>query len=352
MTNPVRTNRRFVIAVCFTAVMLLLLWLASDVFFLVFGGVLLAIVLRSAAGFLARLTHLGAGWALAVTLLGMAAIISAAFLWLGPAIATQIDQLQNDVPAAWNRVEANLRQYRWGRELLSRASDATSISSHAGGIWSHILGAFSTFVSVIADGLVIFFLGLYFAIDPGPYRRGILALVPTEHEVRAGQVLDRLDQKLRHWILGKLALMLFVGAFTSLGLWLLHMPLIVTLAIIAALLDFIPNIGPIVAAIPAVLLAFTQGPKQALLVGALYITVQVMENYILQPLVQQRAVSLPPSLTLGAQILIGSLFGVMGLIFATPLTVVVVCLMEMLYVEDVLKKRPRVLVPENTAAIE
>jgi predicted PurR-regulated permease PerM len=341
MTTHERSDRYLQAAICFAAVtiLLLLLWFASDIFLLVFGGVLLAIIFRSAADLVARFTKLTPGWALLVVLLLVAGLVFLTVVFLSPTIANQVDQLQADVPAAWDGVQGQLQQYRWGRELLNRGPSAIGSFSYGRGTWSHILGAFSAALSVIADALVIFFLGLYFVIDPALYRRGLLALVPKDNEARAGQVLDRLYEQLRHWMLGKLALMLFVGVFTAAGLRLLHMPLVIALAAIAALLDFIPNIGPIISAIPAVLLALTQGPKEALLVALLYLTVQIVENYILQPIVQQRAVSLPPSLTLGAQIVIGTIFGVIGLIFATPLTVVLMNLTQMLYVEDFLNKR-------------
>lgn len=158
-------------------------------------------------------------------------------------IASQIDQLQGDVPAAWNQAQSELQQHRWGRELLQRAPAAVAKLSEGRGIWSQLFGAFSTILSVFADAVVVFFLSLYFAIDPGLYRRGLIALVPKDKEARARQVLDRLDEQIRKWLFGKLALMLFVGVFTAAGLWLLKMPLIFTLAAIAALLDFVPNVA-------------------------------------------------------------------------------------------------------------
>ncbi|MDQ6678789.1 MAG: AI-2E family transporter, partial [Acidobacteriota bacterium] len=203
----------------------------------------------------------------------------------------------------------------------------------------HVLGTVSTTLSVIADLVVILFVGFYFAIDPGLYRRGILLLIPDKGQKRAEEVLDRLQQKLRRWLIGKLALMLFVGVATALGLWAMHMPLIAILAGLAALLDFIPNIGPIISAVPAMLLALTHSPADALWVAVLYLVVQVVESYILQPLVQQRAVSLPPSLTLCAQVLAGTLLGMFGLIIATPLTVALMNLVQALYVEDYLGKK-------------
>src|SRR6185437_12528628 len=179
----------------------------------------------------------------------------------------------------------------------------------------------SSLASALGGAVVVLVLGLYLAADPALYDRGILKLVPKRAEQRTGEVLAHTAGQLRYWLLGKSSLMAFVGISTSIGLWFLHMPLILSLAVLAALLDFIPNVGPIISAIPALLIAFTQGPKTALEVAGLYMAVQIIESYLLAPLVFKRVVSLPPSVTLLSQVFVGSLFGLLGLILATPLSV-------------------------------
>jgi predicted PurR-regulated permease PerM len=319
------------------AVLLLVVWFGIDTFLLAFAGVLVAIALRSGAGLVSRLTGVPKRWALAIALIVLAAVLLTAAAVTGPRVATQADQLRTDLPQAWGRLQATVRTSEWGRELLDRIPGPGALLSRgyrSGGVFS----AFSTVFSTIGTLIIVSFVGLYFAADPDLYRRGIFQLISKDRQERADEVFSRVGDQLRHWLLGKLALMLFVGLATSLGLWMLRMPLIVTLAILAALLDFIPNIGPILSAIPALLLASTQGSRQALWVACLYLTVQVVESYILQPLVQQRAVSLPPAVTLLAQVLIGTLFGAPGLILATPLTVAAINVIQMLYVDDFLNK--------------
>jgi predicted PurR-regulated permease PerM len=142
---------------------------------------------------------------------------------------------------------------------------------------------------------------------------------------------------LARWLLGKLCLMCFVGLFTAVGLWLLGIPLVLSLALLAAALDFIPNIGPIVSAIPALLLALLSGPASALWVALLYLSVQFIESYILAPLVQHRAVSLPPALLISAQVILPMLFGFPGLLLATPITVLLLVVVRKLYIESVLE---------------
>jgi predicted PurR-regulated permease PerM len=316
----------------------LLVWFGRDTLLLAFAAVLLSIAFRSAAGLVARLTGASPGWSLAVALVVAAGLVAGFLILIGPQIAAQTDQLRDQLPRAWDQAQEKLRQFELGRELIDRLSGPGKIFSQGYQI-GRVFTAFSTVVSVLGSIVILGFLSLYFAADPDLYRRGVLKLVSKDQQERAGEVFDHVGDQLRRWLLGKLALMLFVGIATTLGLWILHMPLIAALAMLAALLDFIPNIGPIISAIPALLLASMLGGTEVLLVGGLYLIVQVVESYILAPLVQQRAVSLPPAVNLLAQILIGSLIGPLGLILATPLTVTGITVIEALYIEDFLNKR-------------
>jgi len=311
-------------ALCGAAVVvgLLVLWFGSQAFLLAFAGVLFAIGLRSGAGWVGRVTGLSPGYALALTVLVLAAALGVFVYVAGQRVAEEFDQLREDLPQAWAHAQGQLNRFAWGRDLLSDVPSAGQLltgGNHMGGVFS----AFSTALSALGSVVVTGFLALYFAASPQMYRRGFLRLIPDHRRKETGAVLDRTGEQLRRWLLGKLALMCFVGIATAVGLWLLHVPLVLPLAVLAALLDFIPNVGPILSAIPAVLLATEQGFTTALWVALVYLAVQVLESYILQPLVQQQNVSLPPALTLLGQILFGTFFGLLGLVLATPLTVVV-----------------------------
>jgi predicted PurR-regulated permease PerM len=133
--------------------------------------------------------------------------------------------------------------------------------------------------------------------------------------------------------------MVVIGIVVGVGLMLLDVPAPFLLGIIAALLSFIPNFGPIIAAVPAVLLGLIEGPQTALYVALLYIGVQAAESYLLDPLLDKKIVALPPGLTLTTQIVLGMLVGPIGLAVATPLAAAGVVLTRMLYVEDVLGDR-------------
>ena len=194
----------------------------------------------------------------------------------------------------------------------------------------------SSTLSVLADGYLILFISAFMMAQPTPYRQGIILLVPKAHRDRARQVLDQLGSTLFRWLLGELFSMVVVAILTGLGLWLLGMPLALTLALFAGLFSFIPNFGPLIGLAPALLLAFTQGPSMALYVVILYLGVQLVESNLITPLVQRRMVELPPALVIVSQVLMGVFTGGLGLMLATPIVAMLLVLVKMLYIHDVL----------------
>lgn len=152
-------------------------------------------------------------------------------------------------------------------------------------------------------------------------------------------MLSAIDVALGRWLLGRFGLMVINGALTTAALWLLGVPLAPTLGLIAGVLNFIPNFGPFIAAVPAVLIALVQSPQTALYTMIVYVVVQMADAYLLTPLVDRKSVELPPVLTIAAQLLLGVMFGFVGLLLASPLTAATLILVKMLYVEDMLGDR-------------
>lgn len=252
-------------------------------------------------------------------------------------IGSQLGELWRKLPLA---VE-NLLRYVGQFESVRRAIDSLPtlgelLARRSGNVISRLTGVASTTLGAVINILVIAITGLYLAFQPDLYSRGVKHLLPFRYRERAGEVMSAIDNALWRWLGGRLGLMLINGGATTIGLWLLGVPLALTLGLLAGLLNFIPNFGPLVAAIPAVLIGLLQSPQQALYVALLYLAVQTVDGYVLTPLVERRSVELPPVLTLTAQLLLGSAFGLIGVMLATPLTAAVVILVKMLYVEDVL----------------
>ena len=178
------------------------------------------------------------------------------------------------------------------------------------------------------------FVGIYTAVSPGLYRRGLVLLVPPSGHRRAEEVLDVSGDALWKWLMGQLVSMAVVGILTTAGLMMLGVPAALALGIVAMVLEFIPLIGPFLAAAPAVLIAFAQSPTLAIWTAALYLLIQQIEGNIILPVAQKRVVHLPPVITVAAITAGGILFGILGMFLATPLAVVMLVLVNLLYVED------------------
>lgn len=321
----------------------LALWVVGsiiEVLCLCFAGTLLGLFLHGVGIRVHRWTGVPRGVAVGafcLILLGGAAIV----VWLAsPAVAAQIDQLTDAVPRALQTVTDPLQRFSWGRRLLERVRHPGEMIG-GGETWSRAGGVISTMLGGIGSLLVIAFVGLFVAFDPRPYVRGILCLVPPSRRARAGEILAQLSRTLQMWMFGKLVAMAVVGVATGLGLALLGIPLALVLALLAAALTFIPNFGPVISAIPALLLAMGQGSMQVLWVAGLYLAIQTCESYVLTPLMQKRMTALPPALTLVAQVVMGALAGGLGLVVATPMTAAALVIVKEGYVRDVLGDAPR-----------
>jgi predicted PurR-regulated permease PerM len=328
---------RVVVAVAITAFAVLLVlavWASAHVLLLIFGGVLLAVLLRGLADGLSDRSGIPRRASLWIVLLALVAVFGFGGWYLSGEIAGQFDELVRNISSTWDQLREFLRNYGWGQQILTMLGDPQMAENM--GLIGQLLGAVAGGIS----GLVIsVFIGLYIAADPRLYRHGLIRLVPLGYRERATEILHELHDTLRSWLMGTLVLMIMVGAMITVGLWLLGIPLALALGLIAFLLEFIPYVGPILAALPAVLIASTVGPSEIVFVILLYWAVQSIEGYLLSPLVYQKSVDIPPMLTIGAQVVLGTILGVLGIIFATPLTACAMVLVQRGYVEDVLGDR-------------
>jgi predicted PurR-regulated permease PerM len=304
------------------------LWKVADVLLMAFGGVLLAVTLSATADLLARRTPLGRRFALPVAVLAILLVLGALAWSVGGTLASQLDELARRLPGGLAKLRDFLAATELGRTVLDSFGSVDGTESVF-----KLLGAAMTTLGAVANVLLVLVLGIYLAADPGLYRRGFLRLVPADHRSRAAGAIDATSAALRNWLGGQLVAMVAVGLLTWIGLAALGVPLALSLAAIAALLEFVPFIGPIAAAIPAVLVAFTQDSTTALYVALLYLVIQQIEGYVLMPLVQRWAVAMPPALAALMVVVFGVLFGVPGVLFAVPLTVVLMVLVRELLLE-------------------
>lgn len=316
-------------------VLVLLLWKAATGVLLLFAGFLVAVLLRGLAEMVENRTGLGYRGSLAtVLLLGVALLVGAGFL-LAPQIQTQVSELSTQIPQAVDRLVEKMDDSDWvqwiGRRL---GSDAESSASAL----RRMVGMFATTFGAVTGLVIILFTGLFLSISPGLYERGALSLAPPRHRERLADVLSKVHHTLRHWLLGKMVAMAIIGVLTWAGLTALGIPLPVANAFIAAVLTFIPNFGPVISAIPPMLLALAQDPMLAVWVAVLYIGIQFIESYLITPFIQKQAIAMPPAVIMIAQVILSILFGFLGLLVATPLVAAMMVVVGELYVKDVLEQ--------------
>lgn len=324
-------------AVAIGVVLLLaLLWYAARVVLLAFAAVLVGVLLHALGDWIRRHTPLSYSWALATVVLLILLAVGLAGWLFGTRLADQAAQLSERLPQAVEQARQRLQQTGWGQRLLQQMQGSQGTSQGGGGIAGALSGFFRTTLGGLVDFIVVLIVGLYLAAKPDLYTGGLVRLVPLRNRPRAREVLGALGTTLRRWLVGRFTVMALNGILTGIGLWLLGVPLPFMLGVLTGLLNFIPNIGPILAAVPAVLLALSVGSTTALYTALLFLVVQNLEGFVLTPLVQQRTVSLPPAVILMSQVLLGVLAGTLGVLVATPLAAVTLVLVRLLYVEDTL----------------
>jgi predicted PurR-regulated permease PerM len=318
------------------ALVLLAASVLQDVLLLVFAACLVASVLRGAALWLHLRSGIGAGWCLSATIL-LIVVLFATGVWLDG--ARVIEQAALVAKTVTQQVE-----HLWGiwQDNPSVQSVIPRLKDQAGSLIGHVTslmpGMASSVLGIGGDLVVILATSIFLAIAPGTYTSGLLRLVPPRWRPRGQQVLEEVGSTLQFWFLGQFADMLVVTLLTGAGLAILGVPLALTLALIAGLFNFVPYIGALAGAVPALAVAVGQSPRMAVYVAILFVVVQTLEGNIIAPLIQKRTVDLPPALTILSQTVLGTLFGVMGLILATPLTAAAMTAVRMIYVETVLEK--------------
>lgn len=319
------------------AALALALFALRQVLLLVFASILIAVALRGLAHAIERFTPLRGAWSMAAAGLVVLAAAVGLFWLLGAQVAAQVTELVRSLPAAWNELRADLAGNRFLAPLVTEleSRSANQLSSAVAR-----LGGFTlSFAGAALDTLIVLIAAVFMAISPREYREGFLALAPKPHRPRIGEALDASAKALRKWLLGTLVSMTFLAGAVTLGLWALGVPAPLALGLLAGLAQFVPLIGPIVAAVPGVLLALSAGPETALWTLALYFAASQVEANFVYPLIQKRAVSLPPALTLFAVIGMGLLFGPIGAVLATPLVVVASVFTVIFYVRGALGDR-------------
>jgi len=319
------------------ALLLALFVFAPQVPLLGFAGLLLAAALSVPAGHVMRWT----GWprwsaVLVVILAILGLAVAAGTLAAGP-LSDQARQLAEDLPRSLQTMRDRLTETSWGGWLSEHMALPDGDATQGVGLAAT---AASTTMGWLGNAAVILLVGIYLAMHPKPYVGGLRALLHPSMDGAAADTLEECGAVLRGWLTGQAFAMIVSGTLTWIGLLVLGVPLAGVLAVLAALLGFIPNIGPVIAAVPAMLLAATISPWLALWVALLFLTVQFIEGNILTPLVQAEMADLPPAALVLAQVFMAAFFGLLGVALAAPLAAVGAVLVRRIYSEGWLGREP------------
>jgi len=327
--------RRVLITVLVVACVAALFWVfrvAGRGVLTVGAGALGAVVLDALVRVVRRVLPVPRLAAFAILMVVLAGLGVGLSLWFGAAAIEQLDGLEQRIVQAWPRVQARLAESAWGRQALEELGRISPMEHVAGPLRDATVAA----LGGVGVALLVVVFAVYFAAAPGLYIESALHLVPLKRRARSRAVIEETGRALRSWLVARAISMAVVGVGTGVGLWIAGVPMPVVLGILAGLLSFVPNIGPLVAGVPGVLVALSESPTTALWAVAVYVGVQAIDNYVVTPLVNLRAVDVPPAVELGTQLVLGLIAGALGLLLATPLLIVVIVAVQMLYVQDVL----------------
>jgi predicted PurR-regulated permease PerM len=322
------------LAVLAVALGIFLVWRTSSSLLIIFAGILLASFLDSCALALGRVVPIGRVWRLSLVIVVMAGLMVIGAIWgarklpeqaslLIRVMDTQLDVLQQHLLA----FGVDLFGPEGSRDLSRWFPDHDKLFGHA-------QSAVGTTASVLANTLVVMFLGLLFSFHPSGYRDGLVLLVRPSSRQRVAAVLDEMGDVLRSWLVGQLIRIVLMGVCVWLALYLMGIPGAFLLGAQAGASNFVPYFGPILAGIPIGLVAMPLGFSKLIWAIGIYTVIQSIEGYVIGPLIQRQTAELSPAWTLVAIVLFGSLFGVLGIALALPLFAVGRVAVLRLYVED------------------
>jgi predicted PurR-regulated permease PerM len=321
-----------------------LLWVGRSVFLLAFLGVLFGLTVAVGVDRLQRIGLPRAVGAVLIVFAVVGALVGLAMA-TAPSITGQLQELRRQVPQAIDQVERWVERRQGGvAELLERPQAGgaepsvnirKSLAEQVTGVGQHFFAFFSSTLSVLGGILLITFITIFIAVDPGLYHSGLMHLFPHRSRARAGEVLSVMARTLRRWFVAQLIGMVVIGSVTTVVLLVLEVKAAVALGVIAGLLEFIPYAGPILSAVPAIAMGLLDGPEKALWVAVAYTAIQQAEGNLVTPLLMKEGMEIPPVLTVLSQAVMALVFGFIGLLVAVPLLGAVMTPIKMLYVQDV-----------------
>lgn len=305
------------------AAAVILVWFLAQPLLLIIGGLVFAAMLDGGTRLLGRVLPIGRGWRLAIVCLAVVALLVWTVYFAGSSIADQFETLRTVVTQQFERLAG------WAQSMgLVPEGGMSSMSTQLMGSLGRLTTAVGTALGAISSLAMIIVIGLFVAIEPRLYERGVAWMLPMHKRAEFYETSARMGYTLRRLMAGRLLGMAVEGVGTWILLSVGGVPMAALLGILTGLLAFLPNIGAIVSGILLVLVGFSAGVETGLWAIGVYVFVQVIDGYIIVPMVAKRSVDLAPALVLGAQLLFGALLGILGLALADPIVAMIKVLLE------------------------
>lgn len=338
--------KKVLIAVAVAAtitILVLFIGYAIKILMLVFVGILLGIIFRSLRDIVSKYSGIPITPSLVIVIVFFLSLVVGSGFLLAPRVVDQASTMYEQVPEEWNNIKEQIWQYEWGKEIARENPEAKDIMENESDgndedndLTRDILNMFSLTAEAMTNTALVFVIAIYIAAEPEVYTAGLLRLIPIDKRLLAINIMNETALTMQWWLVGQLMSMLILGTITTLGLWLMGMPYSLVLGIFTALMTFIPNLGPILAGVPTLLVALTVSLEMTFYVAIFYIIIQSIEGYFITPMIHRKAINVPPVLIITFQFLLYFLVGIIGVFVAMPLLAFLMILIQRVYVEEIL----------------
>jgi len=330
--------KRALVWLCLAAVVVAvstIILLGREVFMLLFLGILFGVCLAGLTRWVCEKTSLRRGWSLGIVCTIIFVLFGGGLGLLGRQIGKQAAEITDRLPESVEQVKGYLANFPLGKKLVNPQGAVQEVAQkQMQQLPQRAPHVMRVALNAIGGVVMIIFLGIFFAATPKVYQAGVIRLFPQKARKRAGEVMDALGVTLQKWLLGLAISMAAAAVMTAVALWILKIPMALAFGLLAGLGELVPNFGPIAAAVPAVMIALLDSPNKALYLIGAYVVIQTLQSYLITPLVQDKAIHIPPAVQIITVVLFGVVLGPLGLLVATPFVAVIMILVKLLYVHD------------------
>jgi predicted PurR-regulated permease PerM len=306
-----------------------LIWFLFDVILIITGAILIAVLVRLVAEPFIRWCKLPESVGLIVAGILVVAVVAGAGYLFGTRIEAEFTDVMQRANSALTNITKRLQGSQTGQLILQHIKGGNSFS-----VTDLLSSVFTVSVRFLEAVVVTVIAGFYLAAQPQLYRSGLAQLFPLRLRKEANETFEDIGLALRLWLIADIIQMVLIGVLSTLAVWLIGLPSPFALGVIAGLAEFVPYVGPIIAAVPAILVATTQGMSAVLWTTIAYIVIHQLEGNLIAPLIQRQLIFIPPAVMLLAIVTVLFVFGGFAVIFAGPIAVIVFVAVNKLYVRD------------------